>query len=238
MITLPAGAVPAHGLDGGVTAFTTGRATGSFGLGSSEPVESVMARWGALRHALAAAGVRRLATAHQVHGRTVVRHGGGWHGWLRGDDADGHVTNVPGTALAVTVADCTPVLVSHPAGAIAALHAGWRGTAAGILNEGLDALEALGYPAVECAVVLGPAICGQCYEVGPEVLSAIHGRAFDHKALLDVRAVLVDQAQRRGVHRLTVDTTCTRCDNDRFFSHRAGDVGRQLGVIALNASSP
>lgn len=234
----PAGTEPLAGFGASVLAFTTTRANGSFGLGSSEPVDAVMTRWSALRAALASHGVRRLASAHQVHGNTVVRHRGGWIGWLRSDDADGHVTDVPGTALAVTVADCTPVLVAHPSGAIAALHAGWRGTAAGILDQGFDALEAMGYAPSECVVALGPAICGACYEVGPEVLSAIHGVPAVAKGYLDVRAVLADQARRRGVAQLHIDTACTRCDNDRFYSHRVGDVGRQLGVIALAPSSP
>ena len=226
------------GFDPRVLAFTTTRANGSFGLGSSEPVDAVMARWSTLRTTLAARGARRLATAHQVHGNAVVRHGAGWIGWLRADDADGHVTDIPGTALAVTVADCTPVLIAHPRGAIAALHAGWRGTAAGILDEGLDALDAMGYTPSECAVALGPAICGSCYEVGPEVLSAVQGTPATAKGYLDVRAVLAGQARARGITQLHVDRACTRCDNDRFYSHRAGDAGRQLGVIALVSSSP
>lgn len=237
-LAVPSGTAAVTGFAPNVLAFTTTRVNGSFGLGSGESVADVMHRWATLRADLAVHGVRRLASAHQVHGSTVVRHRGGWIGWLRGDDADGHVTDVPGTALAVTVADCTPVLVAHPRGAIAALHAGWRGTAAGILDQGLDALDAMGYAPEECTVALGPAICGTCYEVGPEVLEAVHGRPATTHGYLDVRAVLADQAHTRRVAHIHIDTECTRCDNDRFFSHRAGDPGRQLGVIALAPSSP
>lgn len=228
------------GMPSGIAAWTTTRADGSFGLMSDDPVAAVMDRWTRLQAALEAHGVVRLATAYQIHGATVATHGGGWHGWLRQRGVDGHISTVPGTALAVTVADCTPVFVAHPRGAIAALHAGWRGTAGRILDVGLDALEAMGFPAAECVVHLGPAICGACYEVGPEVLSAVYGTsasaAGDAKGHLDVRAVLRSQAEARGVAQISCSEGCTRCHRDRYFSHRGGDAGRQLGVIALVSS--
>jgi YfiH family protein len=227
-------AVP--GLPAGIDAWTTTRQNGSFGLGSDEPVGEVMGRWSALQHDLRLRGVERLASAHQVHGAGVTVHGAGWTGWLRGDGIDGHVTTVPGTALAVTIADCTPVFIAHPRGAIAALHAGWRGTAARIVDAGLDLLASLGFPAAECHVHLGPAICGPCYEVGPEVLTAVTGTTATAKGYLDVRAVLAEQARRRGVPQVDVSPWCTRCHATRFFSHRAGDSGRQIGVLALRSS--
>ncbi|BAH38594.1 hypothetical protein GAU_1552 [Gemmatimonas aurantiaca T-27] len=229
---------PATGLPQGVMGWTTTREVGSFGLGSDEPVGEVMARWSALQDALARRGVSRLAAAHQVHGAAVSLHGDGWRGWLRERGVDGHVSVVPGTALAVTIADCTPVLIGHPRGAVAALHAGWRGTAARILDVGLDLLESLGFPSQECEVYLGPAICGACYEVGPEVLEAITGQPASAKGQLDVRAVLAAQAAARGVVRVTSDAACTRCDRTRFFSHRGGDAGRQLGIVAWRLLDP
>jgi polyphenol oxidase len=216
-----------------IGAWTTTRDTGSFGLGSTEPVHAVHARWQALQDALARRGVNRLATAVQVHGADVATHDGGWSGWLRMRNVDGHVTRSGGTALAVTVADCTPLFIAHPAGTVAVLHAGWRGVAAGILARGLAVLLDLGCPAEECEVHLGPSICGRCYEVGPEVIRAVSGRSAPGKSLLDIREVLLEQAQRAGVTAVSVSPWCTRCDNDRFFSHRAGDEGRQLGIIAL-----
>ncbi|HET9011134.1 MAG TPA: laccase domain-containing protein, partial [Gemmatimonadaceae bacterium] len=92
----------------GISAFTTGRATGSFGMQTTEPVRDVTARWGALRAFLGGPAVR-LATAFQVHGNDVLLHGGGWQGHLRGPHADGHLARERGTAMAVTVADCVPV---------------------------------------------------------------------------------------------------------------------------------
>jgi YfiH family protein len=194
-----------------------------------------MGRWGLVAAELATVGLDRMASANQVHGARVLTHGGGWQGWLRDWEADGHVTTVVGTALVVTVADCTPVLVAHPAGAVAALHAGWRGTAAGILSTGLNRLASLGFPATECHVYLGPAICGACYEVGPEVLSAVTGRPAAGKGCLDVRAVLSDQAWAAGVRQIVNDPECTRCGPERWFSHRGGDAGRQIAIIGCSA---
>ena len=104
----------------GIRAFTTTRATGSFGVLTDEPVSAVMGRWAALRRELRTGGPR-LATASQVHGARVLVHHAGWEGWLRGDDADGHLSMERGTALAVTVADCVPVFLSHPSGAVGRL---------------------------------------------------------------------------------------------------------------------
>lgn len=216
-----------------VVAFTTGRAEGSFGMGSREPVDAVIERWSGLQDRLAEQGVERLASAHQVHGATVASHAAGWSGWLRLRGVDGHFTTTPGTAAVVTIADCTPVFIAHPRGAVAALHAGWRGTAERIVDVGIDLFEQLGFPARECVAHLGPAICGRCYEVGPEVLTALYGTPAHEKGLADVRAVLVRQLAARGVTNVSVTVSCTRCHNARFFSHRAGDAGRQLGVIAL-----
>ncbi len=221
------------GLPNNVRAWTTTRAAGSFGLASDEAVGAVIGRWAALVDDLEALGVPRLGSATQVHGAGLQRHRAGWHGWLRARGIDGHITDVPGTALAVTVADCTPVFLAHPRGVVAALHAGWRGTAERILDAGLDAMAELDCPADECVVHLGPAICGACYEVGPEVFEALTGARPLAKGLIDVRAVLAEQAERRGVRELSVSARCTRCDQDRFFSHRGGDPGRQLGIIAL-----
>jgi len=206
---------------------------GSFGFGSAEPVSAVFDRWNALQDDLAAYGIERLACGHQIHGADVVTHGGAWRGWLRGQGVDGHVTAARGTALAVTVADCTPVLVWHPDGGIAALHAGWRGTAARIFQAGVSALTALGFPANECEAWLGPSICGSCYEVGPEVLTAMYGTPHEEKGYLDVRSVLSDQAAELRLARVTVADGCSRCDADRYFSHRGGDSGRMLGIVAL-----
>jgi copper oxidase (laccase) domain-containing protein len=87
----------------------------------------------------------------------------------------------------------------------------------------------------ETRVHLGPAICGRCYEVGPDVYSAVTGTAVDRPTLLDLRQVIAQQARQAGVA-ATISSWCTRCHNDRFFSHRAGDSGRQLGVLLVGGA--
>jgi YfiH family protein len=214
----------------GVRAFTTMRAAGTYGTSGTDPVGVVMDRWWTLVEALRPEAPR-LATARQVHGTRLVAHGDGWEGWLRADAADGHLARVRGTALAVTIADCVPVFIAHPGGTVGLLHAGWRGTAGGILPAAVAALGRLGLEAGDLCVHLGPAICGSCYEVGPEVYVQLTGRSAGSRSRVDLRAILADQARRSGVRAITISGWCTRCHRDRFFSHRAGDAGRQLAVI-------
>ena len=121
-----------------------------------EPVREVMARWTALRRA-ARRGTTRLATATQVHGaghRACTQPG--WRGWLRGPDADGHLAPERGTAMAVTVADCVPVFIAHPRAPSAALHSGWRGTAARITEAAIaEFVDARAARRATCACTAG-----------------------------------------------------------------------------------
>ena len=85
--------------------------------------------------------------------------------------------------------------------------------------------------APDLRIHLGPAICGRCYEVSPEVIHALTGNTAERNAPVDLRAIIATHARDRGVTRITQSPLCTRCDNDRFFSHRAGDAGRQLAIL-------
>ena len=214
----------------GVLAFTTTRAAGTFGLSGSDPVGEVMLRWAHLADAVSPSA-HRIASLRQVHGATVVVHTEGWRGWLRVPDADGHVTRVPGTAMTVGVADCIPIFIAHPSGACGILHSGWRGTAGRILEQGIARMKILGCAPADLVVHLGPAVCGKCYEVGPDVYAQLTGRTADAPTRVDLRAIVTEQARRCGVRNISATSHCTRCDNDRYFSHRAGDSGRQVGVI-------
>ena len=71
--------------------------------------------------------------------------------------------------------------------------------------------------------------------MSPDVFAQITGRTVDGPATVDLRGVLADQARAAGVRHVSASERCTRCDNDRHFSHRAGDAGRQLGVMATPA---
>ena len=216
--------------DLGIIAFTTTRQVGTFGMMGPEPVSEVMGRWATLRRELYETSPR-LATGGQVHGNHVLAHDGHWDGWLRGGEADGHFASKRGTALAVTVADCVPVFIGHPSGAAQVLHSGWRGTAANILKVGLTMMKAAGHSLADARVHLGPAICGNCYEVSPDVYRQLTGKTPAKPTPVDLRAILAEQARQFGVGQITTSSFCTKCNNDRFYSHRAGDHGRQLSVI-------
>ncbi len=216
----------------GVRAFITTRAAGTFGLPEDGEDPEVNARWHALQRGLVTAGAPRLASARQLHGTRVIVHRAtdAWDGWLRIDGADGHFLPAGGAA-AITIADCVPIFMAHESGAAAVVHAGWRGVAGGILGEALRAFAREGFPAEELVVHFGPSICGRCYEVGPDVYERLTSFPTRRARQVDLRALLAEQAKERGVVRWSASGECTRCDNDHFYSHRAGDSGRQLGVI-------
>ena len=214
----------------GIDAFTTTRETGSFGTATDEPVAQVMGRWDSLQRYVAQSAPR-FATARQVHGKRVLTHANGWAGWLRSDAADGHIAPGRGFGLAVTVADCVPVFIGHPSGAAALLHAGWRGIAGGILGVAMRDLRTAGLEPADLIMHLGPAVCGDCYEVSPDVYGTLTGRTVERPTTVDLRALLADQARGAGAREIAVSPFCTLCHQGRFFSHRGGDAGRQLGVL-------
>lgn len=218
----------------GVRAFTTTREAGSFGLSGDEAVKEVMGRWSSVQRDLSSTA-RRLVSIRQVHGNRVIVHTGGWEGWLRGGEADGHIAADKGTGLAVGIADCVPVFIAHPSGVVALLHSGWRGTVARITGEAIGALARYGLPPDELAIHLGPAICGRCYEVSVDVREQLTGQPVTRPGHVDLRSLIAEHATELGVQKITVSEYCTRHDNDRFFSHRAGDRGRQIAVIAAQA---
>ncbi|MGD2071752.1 MAG: polyphenol oxidase family protein, partial [Gemmatimonadota bacterium] len=169
-------------------------------------------------------------------------HSGGAPGLHLCPDTDGHVTRTPGTLLTVATADCVPIFVVDPAlRAVAVLHGGWRGVAAGVLDRGLEVLaERLSSRVEDVAVHLGPAICGRCYEVGPEVHDALGLPVPETAAPVDLRAVVATRAVEAGVAaaRVTVSDACTRCGDSPFFSHRGGDVERQLAFVGIDPTGP
>ncbi len=222
----------------GLTAFTTTRIAGTFGSHATAPAAEVLGRWNALVRAAADAGAPRFASAAQVHDAGIVEHGRGWHGWLRSQDKDGHAWMVPGTAAAVTVADCVPVFLAHPSGAAALLHSGWRGTVAGITERAIAWFASVGFGPGALRMHLGPSICGSCYEVSPDVFGAVTGSSTESKQPLDLRASIADRARRLGVRDIAISEWCTRCSNDQLFSHRAGDDGRQLSVLITPGTRP
>lgn len=214
---------------------TTGRgareAPFDLGLFGAAPAGAVLARWRELRSAL---GGMAAAHAHQVHGADVRTHEAAPDdGLVVQHGFDGHATTRPGLLMAVSVADCVPIFMVDPgARRVVLLHGGWRGTAAGIVGRGLEAMDGADPAGVH--VHLGPAICGGCYEVGPEVHDALGLPVPRENTPVDVRAVQARQLVEAGVPpgQVTVSEHCTRC-GEGFFSHRGGDRERQMGVLGI-----
>ena len=214
----------------GIRAFTTTREAGTFSLSGPDPVGEVMSRWTGLQDQLSPFA-RRTVIGRQVHGSNVITHRGGWEGLLRTGEADGHLAAERGIVLTVSIADCVPIFMAHPSGIVGLLHSGWRGTVARIVDAGINAYGRLGFPPDELKVHLGPAICGRCYEVSADVRAQLTGQPVNRAGNVDLRSLIAEHARELGVTDISVSPDCTKCDNDRYFSHRAGDTGRQIGVI-------
>lgn len=177
---------------------------------------------------------RPVARCAQVHGSEIVASDAVHESPPR---ADGHLTTSPGVAPMVLVADCLPVVLAAP-GAVAVLHAGWRGLAAGILARGTQALRDAGARG-PIAAAIGPAVGGCCYEVGPEVHAAFAGYGPEVRdgARIDLKAIAAQALAQAGVGEVHDAGLCTMCcDPQLFFSHRRdrGLTGRQAGLAWLS----
>jgi purine-nucleoside/S-methyl-5'-thioadenosine phosphorylase / adenosine deaminase len=186
-------------------------------------------------HLAELAGVARgrFAQGRQVHGTHVRALADPPDPHEEPAPADGQATSVPGVAPIVLVADCLPIAVAAP-GAVAMLHAGWRGLAGGVLAEGVRALRELGGGEPVVAAI-GPGAGGCCYEVGEEVHTAFaaHGDAVRRGNNLDLKAIARRELEAAGVREVHDVDICTICaDPALFFSHRrdGGITGRQAGV--------
>lgn len=178
----------------------------------------------------------RLAWMEQVHGRTVTVVDGPQDGPAEATDA--LVTATPGLALVALVADCVPVLLGDPvAGVVAAVHAGRVGARVGVLPAALRAMRELGAEPGRTEALLGPAICGDCYEVPLPMADDVEQHLAGSRAKsrrgtpsLDLRAGLWEQLAAAGVGRIGVDPRCT-FEDDTLFSHRRqGPTGRLAAV--------
>jgi hypothetical protein len=185
----------------------------------------------------------RLVWMEQVHGSAVTRVDGPRRVAVPGTDA--LVTTRPGLALVALVADCVPVLMADPrARVIAAVHAGRAGAAAGVLPAALDAMRAAGARTDRVEVLLGPAVCGTCYEVPPELQAEVERRLPGSACLtragtagLDLRAGLWRQLAEAGVARIGVDPRCTVEDPQLYSYRRDGVTGRLAAVIWLDPTA-
>lgn len=173
--------------------------------------------------------VDELAGLRQMHGADVLEAGPGRSG-VRGE-GDGLVARAPGVVLSVLSADCVPVLLEGERG-VAALHAGWRGLVAGVLERGVAAIAPVR------AAWIGPAIEACCYEVGGEVTDAFEaaGLPVAGERRVDPPAAARAILARAGVDNIAVAGECTACRANYFSYRRDGATGRQGGFIAMTGT--
>jgi polyphenol oxidase len=229
------------GISGGLYASLNG------GLGSHDAPENVRVNRARMVRALGAA---HLLTAYQVHSPHVVVAD---EPWAResAPRADGVVTRVRSLAVAITTADCGPVLLADAeAEVIGAAHVGWKGALAGVLEATIAAMERLGAARARIAAVLGPMIRQGSYEVGPEFVArflaadAGNARFFagakpDGRAMFDLAGHIVHRLERAQVAKIADLERCTYAEPDNFFSYRRAthraepDYGRHVSAIML-----
>jgi len=224
----------------GVIAGITGRGLGGgrgfdLSLSGDAPIGQIMGRWKELRDSLP--GFHALILGRQVH-ETTVRWCEADEGWVQLDRTDGLATMTPGILLSVTVADCIPVYLVTPAKrGVALLHAGWRGASAGILDQGVERLiEYAGVRPDEIVMHCGIGICGNCYEVGSEVLQAFGLRGDGPGPWqLDLRERLARRALSLGIGQVSMSEWCSAHDRPGFYSHRAsrGRDGRMVAYLGF-----
>lgn len=218
-------------LPGRGRALFTQRTAGNLSTGVGEGHEHGARRREELceRHEL-----RWVCSSHQVHGTAmhVIDRETGSGGEPVALEADGHMTALTGVGAMVMAADCLPVALGCES-AVAIVHAGWRGLAAGALEQGVRSLRELsGDEPIEA--IVGPCAGVCCYEVGAEVHAAF-GNAHRAVGHLDLRAIAHERLVEIGVGRVRDVEACTICD-ERFFSYRreGARAGRQAGVAWLS----
>jgi YfiH family protein len=220
----------------------------NFSTSEGDPEERVGANWDRTAEAFGLTR-RQFFNVHQVHGSDV----------LAIDDPafrtytcqplryDAIVTGRPGLALCIRTADCVPILLADPrTGAVAAVHAGWRGTALGVAARAVCCLrERHAADPRDILAAVGPAIGPCCYEVDAPVHEAMEARGADPSALLrpagpgkwkfDLAAANRAQLLGGGLlpEHVFLSGECTSCREDRYFSHRRdrGKTGRHLNFI-------
>lgn len=242
------------GIEHGFFSRKNGVSTGIYegrncGMGSDDLRTNVIENRGRIADDL---GVPRaqLVTAYQIHSADVETVTRRWE-HEAAPKADAMVTNVPGIALGILTADCTPVLFADDkAQVIGAAHAGWKGAVSGVLEATLTAMEKLGASTSHISAAIGPTISQPNYEVGPEFAETFIARdkAFERFFIpsarnqhfqFDLPGFVEHRLQQAGLASIERLNLCTYADPARFFSYRrtthAGepDYGRQISAITL-----
>jgi len=225
-------------------------ATLNGGVGSHDEPRNVAENRARMAAALGV-GPDRLLTAYQIHSPDVVIIDRPWT-IDRRPRADAMVTKYPGLAIAVTTADCGPVLLADGiARVIGVAHAGWRGAANGVIEATIAAMEDCGADRKHMVAALGPMIRQSSYEVGPEFIAAFQAQnaANDRffapasrpgHALFDLADYIVTRLAVAGVGQIEDLGHCTYSDPEHLFSYRRSthhgenDYGRHINAIALS----
>lgn len=182
----------------------------------------------------------QFASSHQVHGTEICYAIEA----CRFDGYDALITDKPGLLIGVTVADCVPILIyDHDHQAVAAIHAGWRGTVGGIVTKTLERMQQqFGTTASQCYAYIGTCIDECSFEVGPEVAEQFESElkridTATGKGYIDLKRANLNQLIAFGipVAQVEVSPFSTVLNNSNFFSYRAeqGQTGRMLAVIGL-----
>ena len=226
----------------------------NLGMNRGDDPENVRENWRYFSR-IAGFGTERFVFKSQVHGNTVKiassqdlqTVGDG----LKTEEADGLVTAERGLPLAVFTADCAPLLMEDPeAGVIAAVHCGWRSTAADIMGEAVRAMRLLGAAPARIRAVIGPCLRAACFETGPEVPQAMENmlrespeglwrpeEGHSGKYLVDLTGIIHRRLRQLGLSPEHLGTAggCTLSEPDRYWSHRytRGLRGSQASVIML-----
>ncbi len=198
---------------------------------------------------------QKLVLAHQTHSdivRAVTSADAAGFDHHLYPESDGLITNEPGVALWVFTADCTPILLHDPVtGAVGAVHAGWRGTAAGIAAKAVRAMcTAYGCRPSDIRAAIGPNIGPCCFETDADVPQAmlaafgeaakVHIRHAGEKYYVNLKELNALHLYNAGVTAVDISAACTACEPHRFWSHRVtrGIRGSQGAVIVCKEVSP
>jgi hypothetical protein len=179
-----------------------------------------------------------LTTAKQIHSARVLDACG-----RKGEqigEGDAIISSDPGVAVGIRTADCVPILlvdVNHHM--VAAVHAGWRGTAANIVGATVAEMRLRGAQPEDLRAAIGPSIGSCCYEVGPEVTQAVSRWAPELAEAkvptkIDLPAINAIQLREAGVSDVWISGECTYCNPGRFFSFRREheQAGRMLSFVS------
>ena len=179
-----------------------------------------------------------VGTVHQIHSDIVLNAKG--RNGLCGD-GDALVSNISGVTVAIQTADCVPILIADPQyRAVAAIHAGWRGTAENIVAKAVEQMSStFGSHPGEIIAAIGPSIGPCCYQVSPEVAHRFgtwvpEWEQFSGPGNIDLDRVNRIQLERAGVQNIWSAGVCTQCDH-RFWSFRRQkeNAGRMLSFIGI-----